>query len=80
MKEGVSNIEGVKSGDVRITEDDRLESAIARKRDELLRQADQGDLINFGLVPELVGRFPIIVPFHSLDKVKIMVLSYLIFI
>ncbi|VDN50316.1 unnamed protein product, partial [Dracunculus medinensis] len=59
---------GVKSGDVRITEDDRLESAIARKRDELLRQADQGDLINFGLVPELVGRFPIIVPFHSLDK------------
>ncbi|VDN27015.1 unnamed protein product [Gongylonema pulchrum] len=52
----------------RITDDDKLETAIAKKRDELLRQADQGDLITFGIVPELVGRFPVIVPFHSLDK------------
>lgn len=39
----------------------------ARKRDALLAKADQGDLIQFGMVPELVGRFPVIVPFHSFD-------------
>uniref|UniRef100_A0A183E4S9 ClpB_D2-small domain-containing protein n=1 Tax=Gongylonema pulchrum TaxID=637853 RepID=A0A183E4S9_9BILA len=59
---------GARSGLQRITDDDKLETAIAKKRDELLRQADQGDLITFGIVPELVGRFPVIVPFHSLDK------------
>ncbi|CAG9533970.1 unnamed protein product [Cercopithifilaria johnstoni] len=59
---------GAKSGMQRITDDDKLEEAISKKRDDLLRQADQGDLINFGIVPELVGRFPVIVPFHSLDK------------
>ncbi|KAM3721673.1 ATP-dependent Clp protease ATP-binding subunit clpX-like [Dirofilaria immitis] len=59
---------GARSGMQRITDDDKLETAIAKKRDDLLRQADQGDLISFGIVPELVGRFPVIVPFHSLDK------------
>lgn len=34
----------------------------------MFTQADQGDLIKFGIVPELVGRFPILVPFHSLNK------------
>lgn len=60
---------GAKSSDQRITRDDKSESVIARKRDELLKEADQGDLISFGLIPELVGRFPVIVPFHSFDKV-----------
>ncbi|VDM41887.1 unnamed protein product [Toxocara canis] len=59
---------GAKSGSQRITSDDKLESVVARKRDELLQHADQGDLISFGIVPELVGRFPVIVPFHSFDK------------
>ncbi|EFO24787.1 ATP-dependent Clp protease [Loa loa] len=59
---------GARSGVQRITDDDKLEAAISKKRDDLLRQADQGDLISFGIVPELVGRFPVIVPFHSLDK------------
>ncbi|VDN04766.1 unnamed protein product [Thelazia callipaeda] len=59
---------GVRSGTQRITDDDKLEATVSKKRDYLLRQADQGDLITFGIVPELVGRFPVIVPFHSLDK------------
>uniref|UniRef100_A0A914ZSA9 ATP-dependent Clp protease ATP-binding subunit clpX-like, mitochondrial n=1 Tax=Parascaris univalens TaxID=6257 RepID=A0A914ZSA9_PARUN len=59
---------GAKSGNQRITSDDKMESIVARKRDELLQHADQGDLISFGIVPELVGRFPVIVPFHSFDK------------
>lgn len=67
-------VPGAKSGMQRITDDDKLEEAISKKRDDLLRQADQGDLISFGIVPELVGRFPVIVPFHSLDKVILLCL------
>ncbi|TKR93766.1 hypothetical protein L596_008167 [Steinernema carpocapsae] len=59
---------GTSSGHERITSDDRDQSIINRKRDNLLAKADQGDLISFGIVPELVGRFPVLVPFHSFDK------------
>ncbi|VDD95430.1 unnamed protein product [Enterobius vermicularis] len=59
---------GARSDGQRITRDDKAESVISKKRDDLLKQADQGDLISFGIVPELVGRFPVIVPFHSFDK------------
>lgn len=38
------------------------------KRDKLILKTDQDDLIKYGIIPELVGRFPIIVPFHSFDK------------
>ncbi|KAK0408140.1 hypothetical protein QR680_003794 [Steinernema hermaphroditum] len=51
------------------------ELTVSRKRDELLAQADQSDLITFGMVPELVGRFPVLVSFHSLNEdmlVKVM--------
>ncbi|CAI2310402.1 unnamed protein product [Caenorhabditis sp. 36 PRJEB53466] len=58
---------GSQSGNVRISTDDS-NSEVMRKRDELLSKADQGDLISFGMVPELVGRFPVLVPFHSFDK------------
>uniref|UniRef100_A0A1I7UZX5 ClpX-type ZB domain-containing protein n=1 Tax=Caenorhabditis tropicalis TaxID=1561998 RepID=A0A1I7UZX5_9PELO len=58
---------GTSSGNVRISQDDS-NAEIMRKRDELLGKADQGDLISFGMVPELVGRFPVVVPFHSFDK------------
>uniref|UniRef100_A0A8R1DPX1 AAA+ ATPase domain-containing protein n=1 Tax=Caenorhabditis japonica TaxID=281687 RepID=A0A8R1DPX1_CAEJA len=58
---------GTSSGNVRIHTDDS-NSEVMRKRDELLSKADQGDLIGFGMVPELVGRFPVLVPFHSFDK------------
>ncbi|CAI5439364.1 unnamed protein product [Caenorhabditis angaria] len=58
---------GSNSGQVRISQDDS-NAEIMRKRDELLGKADQGDLISFGMVPELVGRFPVLVPFHSFDK------------
>lgn len=41
---------------------------VNEKRDKLLTKADQGDLIKFGIIPELVGRFPVVVPFHSFNK------------
>ncbi|KAK5972719.1 ATPase associated with various cellular activities and Clp ATPase domain containing protein, partial [Trichostrongylus colubriformis] len=58
---------GSLSGELRVSNDDP-NSEQARKRDYLLSRADQGDLINFGIVPELVGRFPVLVPFHSFDQ------------
>ncbi|XP_011314904.1 ATP-dependent Clp protease ATP-binding subunit clpX-like, mitochondrial isoform X2 [Fopius arisanus] len=39
-----------------------------REKDVLLRQVEARDLIDFGMIPEFVGRFPILVPFHTLDK------------
>jgi len=38
------------------------------ERDALLRQVEARDLIEFGMIPEFVGRFPVVVPFHSLSE------------
>ena len=35
---------------------------------ELVQLAQPEDLIKFGLIPELVGRIPIVAPMHSLDE------------
>uniref|UniRef100_A0A0B7B554 AAA+ ATPase domain-containing protein n=1 Tax=Arion vulgaris TaxID=1028688 RepID=A0A0B7B554_9EUPU len=46
------------------------------ERDLLLRQVEARDLIEFGMIPEFVGRLPVVVPFHSLTEemlVKILV-------
>lgn len=37
------------------------------ERDASLRKVEARDLVEFGMIPEFVGRFPILVPFHSLD-------------
>lgn len=42
-------------------DDDQLE------RDANLRKVQAKDLVEFGMIPEFVGRFPVLVPFHSLD-------------
>ncbi|XP_065156652.1 ATP-dependent Clp protease ATP-binding subunit clpX-like, mitochondrial isoform X1 [Atheta coriaria] len=39
-----------------------------QERDLSLRQVQARDLIDFGMIPEFVGRFPVLVPFHSLDR------------
>ncbi|XP_053406041.1 ATP-dependent Clp protease ATP-binding subunit ClpX-like [Mercenaria mercenaria] len=36
--------------------------------DELMKQVEDCDLIEFGLIPEFVGRMPKLCPFHSLDE------------
>lgn len=38
------------------------------EKDQLLRHVEARDLIEFGMIPEFVGRLPIIVPLHSLDE------------
>ncbi|XP_043200844.1 ATP-dependent Clp protease ATP-binding subunit clpX-like, mitochondrial isoform X1 [Amphibalanus amphitrite] len=45
-------------------------SAVAednQERDAMLSAVEARDLIEFGMIPEFCGRFPVIVPFHSLD-------------
>lgn len=39
-----------------------------RERDAWLRKVQARDLIDFGMIPEFVGRFPVLVPFHSLSQ------------
>lgn len=34
----------------------------------MLRFVESRDLIEFGMIPEFVGRFPVVVPLHSLDE------------
>ncbi|GAB6019006.1 hypothetical protein CHUAL_000639 [Chamberlinius hualienensis] len=38
------------------------------ERDAFLKNVEARDLIEFGMIPEFVGRFPVIVPFHSLSE------------
>ncbi|XP_026317383.1 ATP-dependent Clp protease ATP-binding subunit clpX-like, mitochondrial isoform X2 [Hyposmocoma kahamanoa] len=47
-----------------------LTSATAEndERDAWLRKVQARDLIDFGMIPEFVGRFPVLVPFHSLNQ------------
>ena len=56
-----------------LSEKDTLEAASARnQRDsELLRQAQPQDLIKFGLIPEFVGRLPVIGILDELDEVAL---------
>ena len=39
-----------------------------KERDAYLRQVEARDLIEFGMIPEFVGRFPVLVAFHSLNQ------------
>ena len=38
------------------------------EKDNLLKAVEARDMIEFGMIPEFVGRFPVIVPFHSLTE------------
>ena len=50
----------------------KAEGATAAQRDtELLRQAEPQDLIKFGLIPEFVGRLPVIGILDELDEVAL---------
>ena len=38
------------------------------ERDRYFSDVEGPDLIDFGMIPEFVGRFPALVPFHSLNE------------
>lgn len=39
-----------------------------QEKDRFLRVVEARDLIEFGMIPEFVGRLPVVVPLHSLDE------------
>ena len=43
-----------------------------RERDRLIPRLDQKDLIDFGMIPEFVGRLPVVVPMRSLTRDEIL--------
>lgn len=40
----------------------------AKSMDQLLREVEPGDLIKYGLIPELIGRLPVLATLEELDK------------
>ena len=42
------------------------------KKDQIFSQVEPDDLIKFGLIPELVGRLPVVSTLHSLDKIALL--------
>ncbi|BAI79705.1 ATP-dependent Clp protease, ATP-binding subunit [Deferribacter desulfuricans SSM1] len=45
-----------------------IENQNKLSRDEILRQVQPEDLIKYGLIPEFVGRLPVIATLHDLDE------------
>lgn len=43
-----------------------------QEKDMVLKMVEARDLIEFGMIPEFVGRFPVVVPFHSLSEEMLM--------
>jgi ATP-dependent Clp protease ATP-binding subunit ClpX len=41
-------------------------------RDGLIAKTQPDDLLKFGLIPEFIGRFPVLAPLHSLDEKALM--------
>ncbi|XP_060697312.1 ATP-dependent Clp protease ATP-binding subunit clpX-like, mitochondrial [Hemiscyllium ocellatum] len=40
----------------------------AQERDNLLRSVEARDLIEYGMIPEFIGRFPVVLALHSLNE------------
>lgn len=66
--EGIDKIIESRIGNKTIGFGAKIESRKEREIGEILKQVLPQDLLKFGLIPEFVGRVPIIVTFHSLDK------------
>ena len=39
-----------------------------REKDNMMSAVEAQDLIEFGMIPEFIGRFPVLVSFHSLTE------------
>lgn len=72
---GFGTVKGGKDGRRAASEADvksQTESSNAQQdndeRDVMLRQVEARDMIEFGMIPEFVGRLPVVVPFHSLTE------------
>ncbi len=65
--EGIENIIASRINRNAIGFDTNIESYEELDRDNFVEKVQPEDLIKFGLIPELVGRLPIIAPLHALN-------------
>ena len=65
---GLEKIIGERLGQRRIGFDEKNKSAQDMNRDELLQRVQPEDLIHFGMIPELIGRLPVITTLHQLNE------------
>uniref|UniRef100_A0A183SX89 ATP-dependent Clp protease ATP-binding subunit clpX-like, mitochondrial n=1 Tax=Schistocephalus solidus TaxID=70667 RepID=A0A183SX89_SCHSO len=61
------NVKTGSSGDSPVSRSD-VSAEEMQEADRLLSEVEACDLIEFGIIPEFVGRFPIITALHSLDE------------
>lgn len=66
--EGIDNIIASRINKNTIGFDTDLSSPEQLDKDNLITQVQPEDLVKYGLIPELVGRLPIIAPLHSLNS------------
>jgi ATP-dependent Clp protease ATP-binding subunit ClpX len=69
--EGLENIVGQRVGSKRSL-GFRAEQITDKDTADLLRQLTSDDLLKYGLIPEFVGRLPVVVSLESLDKQSLM--------
>lgn len=46
----------------------KLKSKTEMSKDDLVQQIQPEDLLKFGIIPELIGRLPIVAPLHTLNE------------
>lgn len=51
---------------------DQVSENTDKNKDELLKKVQSSDLLKFGLIPEFIGRLPVIVALEKLDKEALM--------
>lgn len=51
-----------------LTDIANMSLSIRGNEEDMLQQVEAKDLINFGMIPEFIGRFPVCVPLHTLDE------------
>src|SRR5438067_6771303 len=65
---GLEDIIRKRTGRKRIGFGAKIQSKKERRVWELLREVQPEDLLKFGMIPEFVGRLPVIAPLHELDE------------
>jgi ATP-dependent Clp protease ATP-binding subunit ClpX len=65
---GLENVIGQRIGKTSIGFNAEIESKKDRKLGEILEQVQPEDLIKYGLIPEFVGRLPVVAALHELDE------------
>lgn len=66
--EGIQNVTAQRLNKSKVGFTADISSKNSFSNDELLLQVQPEDLLRFGLIPELIGRLPVVSPLHSLNK------------